>query len=97
MEKFKYIDLFSGIGGFHQAMDQLGGECVFSSEIDKYAIQTYKKNYNIDASHNVLESDYEDSRIPDHDVLCAGFPCQAFSKAGKRLGFDDETKGNSLQ
>ena len=93
MEKFKYIDLFSGIGGFHQAMDQLGGECVFSSEIDKYAIQTYKKNYNIDASHNVLESDYEDSRIPDHDVLCAGFPCQAFSKAGKRLGFDDETKG----
>ena len=93
MEKFKYIDLFSGIGGFHQAMDQLGGECVFSSEIDKYAIQTYKKNYNIDASHNVLESDYEDSRIPDHDVLCAGFPCQAFSKAGNRLGFDDETKG----
>lgn len=93
MEKFKYIDLFSGIGGFHQAMDQLGGECVFSSEIDKYAIQTYKKNYNIDASHDVLESDYEDSRIPDHDVLCAGFPCQAFSKAGKRLGFDDETKG----
>ena len=93
MEKFKYIDLFSGIGGFHQAMDQLGGECVFSSEIDKYAIETYKKNYNIDASHNVLESDYEDSRIPDHDVLCAGFPCQAFSKAGKRLGFDDETKG----
>ena len=93
METFKYIDLFSGIGGFHQAMDQLGGECVFSSEIDKYAIQTYKKNYNIDASHNVLESDYEDSRIPDHDVLCAGFPCQAFSKAGKRLGFDDETKG----
>ena len=93
MKKFKYIDLFSGIGGFHQAMDQLGGECVFSSEIDKYAIETYKKNYNIDASHNVLESDYEDSRIPDHDVLCAGFPCQAFSKAGKRLGFDDETKG----
>lgn len=93
MEKFKYIDLFSGIGGFHQAMDQLGGECVFSSEIDKYAIETYRKNYNIDASHNVLESDYEDSRIPDHDVLCAGFPCQAFSKAGKRLGFDDETKG----
>ena len=93
MKKFKYIDLFSGIGGFHQAMDQLGGECVFSSEIDKYAIETYKKNYNIDASHNVLESDYEDSRIPDHDFLCAGFPCQAFSKAGKRLGFDDETKG----
>lgn len=93
MKKFKYIDLFSGIGGFHQAMDQLGGECVFSSEIDKYAIETYKKNYNIDANHNVLESDYEDSRIPDHDVLCAGFPCQAFSKAGKRLGFDDETKG----
>lgn len=93
MKKFKYIDLFSGIGGFHQAMDQLGGECVFSSEIDKYAIETYKKNYNIDANHNVLESDFEDSRIPDHDVLCAGFPCQAFSKAGKRLGFDDETKG----
>lgn len=91
MKKFKFIDLFAGIGGFHQAMEQLGGECVFASEIDSYAIDTYKENYNIDAGINIRDVKEED--IPEHDVLCAGFPCQAFSKAGKQLGFKDETKG----
>lgn len=91
MKKFKFIDLFAGIGGFHQAMEQLGGECVFASEIDSYAIETYKENYNIDAGINIRDVKEED--IPEHDVLCAGFPCQAFSKAGKQLGFKDETKG----
>ncbi len=91
MKKFKFIDLFSGIGGFHQAMEQLGGTCVFASDIDKYAIETYKENYNIDSDINVRDVKVED--IPKHDVLCGGFPCQAFSKAGKRKGFEDETKG----
>lgn len=88
---FKFIDLFSGIGGFHQAMVQLGGECVFASEIDQYAIETYKENYGIDSGINIRDIDAKD--IPKHDVLCAGFPCQAFSKAGKQQGFKDETKG----
>ena len=91
MKKFKFIDLFSGIGGFHQAMEQLGGTCVFASDIDKYAIETYLDNYGIDSSYNIRDIKEED--IPKHDVLCAGFPCQAFSKAGKQKGFRDETKG----
>ncbi len=91
MKKFKFIDLFSGIGGFHQAMEQLGGECVFASDIDQYAIETYRENYNIESGINIRDIDEKD--IPKHDVLCAGFPCQTFSKAGKREGFKDETKG----
>lgn len=91
MKKFKFIDLFSGIGGFHQAMEQLGGECVFASDIDQYAIETYKKNYNMESGINIRDIKEED--IPKHDVLCAGFPCQTFSKAGKQQGFKDETKG----
>ena len=85
MKRFKFIDLFAGIGGFHQAMTNLGGECVLASEIDESAIKTYWKNYNIDSAHDINEIRDED--IPDHDVLCAGFPCQAFSKAGKQMGF----------
>ncbi len=91
MKKFKYVDLFSGIGGFHQAMSNLGGECVLASEIDESAIKTYMKNYGINSAHDI--NDIEDKDIPDHDVLCAGFPCQAFSKAGKQMGFSDPTKG----
>lgn len=89
--KFKFIDLFSGIGGFHQAMVQLGGECVLASEIDEPAIETYLENYGIDSNVNVRDVDAKD--IPNFDVLCAGFPCQTFSKAGKQMGFNDETKG----
>ena len=90
MKKFKFIDLFAGIGGFHQAMEKLGGECVYASEIDKFCIDRYKENYGIDANHDITEINPKD--IPDHDVLCGGFPCQAFSKAGKQKGFD-ETRG----
>ncbi len=90
MKKFKFIDLFSGIGGFHQAMENLGGECVFASEIDAHCIETYYNNYKIDANHNVRNVAAED--IPEHDVLCAGFPCQAFSKAGYQKGMSD-TRG----
>ena len=90
-KNFKFIDLFSGIGGFHQAMVQLGGKCILASEIDLPAIETYKENYGIDSNVNVRDIDAKD--IPDFDVLCAGFPCQTFSKAGKQMGFNDETKG----
>ena len=79
MKKFKFIDLFSGIGGFHQAMKDLGGDCVFASEIDESAISTYQKNYGLDSAHDITKTREED--IPKHDVLCAGFPCQTFSKA----------------
>lgn len=91
MKKFKFIDLFSGIGGFHQAMENLGGECVFASDIDKYAIETYKENYGLNSDNNIRN--VKEDQIPKHDVLCAGFPCQTFSKAGNRKGFKDETKG----
>lgn len=90
MNKFKFIDLFSGIGGFHQAMINLGGECVFASEIDSYCIESYYKNYRIDANHNIREINAQE--IPEHDVLCAGFPCQTFSKAGFQKGLND-TRG----
>ncbi|WP_051521847.1 DNA cytosine methyltransferase [Mycoplasma leonicaptivi] len=91
MKKFTFIDIFAGIGGFHQAMENLGGKCVFASEIDKYAIETYKKNYGIDPENDITKIQPQD--IPKHDVLCAGFPCQPFSKAGDRLGFEDKIKG----
>ncbi len=88
---FRFIDLFCGIGGFHQAMSDLGGICVYASDIDADCRKTYKKNYGIEPDGDITK--VEASDIPEHDVLCAGFPCQAFSKAGKRLGFADETKG----
>ena len=89
--KFKFIDLFSGIGGFHQALSSFGGECVLASDIDVNAIKVYKNNYHINSDINVR--DIKDDMVPDHDVLCAGFPCQAFSKAGKQKGFLDQTRG----
>ena len=90
-QQLKFIDLFSGIGGFHQAIRNLGGKCVLSSEIDEYAIETYEKNYHIKSAGDVKKIDIND--IPEHDVLCAGFPCQTFSKAGKQEGFKDQVKG----
>lgn len=87
MEKFKFIDLFSGIGGFHQAMSSIGGECVFASDIDLKCREVYKDNYGLDVNDDITEVKPQD--IPPHNVICAGFPCQAFSKAGKRLGVKD--------
>lgn len=90
--KFTFIDLFAGIGGFRIAMQNLGGKCVFSSEWDKQAQKTYLLNYG-EVPFGDITKESTKSFIPDDfDVLCAGFPCQAFSLAGKRLGFD-ETRG----
>ncbi len=88
--QFKYIDLFAGIGGIRIPFQNLGGKCVFSSEIDKYAAQTYEANYGEKPSGDITKISAES--IPDFDILLAGFPCQAFSIAGKRKGFED-TRG----
>lgn len=90
MNEFTFIDLFAGIGGFRIAFEQLGGKCVFSSEWDKYARITYEKNFGEKPHGDITE--IADEEIPKHDILCAGFPCQAFSIAGKKGGFDD-TRG----
>ncbi len=99
--KFKFIDLFAGIGGFRKAFDEIGGKCVFTSERDKYSQLTYKANYHCD--HDVAGdiTKIEAHEIPAHDVLLAGFPCQPFSLAGvskknslgRQHGFSCETQG----
>ena len=90
--KFTFIDLFAGIGGFRMAMQNLGGKCVFSSEWDAQAQKTYLLNYG-EVPFGDITKETTKAFIPDDfDILCAGFPCQAFSLAGKRLGFE-ETRG----
>ena len=84
---FDFIDLFSGIGGLHIALSSIGGKCVFASEIDKQARETYKANFGIEPAGDITK--IAESDIPSHNVLAAGFPCQAFSISGKQLGFDD--------
>ncbi len=89
---FTFIDLFAGIGGFRLAMQNLGGRCVFSSEWDAQAQKTYLQNYG-EMPFGDITKESTKSFIPDNfDVLCAGFPCQAFSKAGKQAGVND-TRG----
>lgn len=90
ISNFTFIDLFAGIGGFHLALNQLGGECVFASEKDEYARKTYIENHQIDPK--IFNDDIRKIaplEVPDHDILCAGFPCQPFSVAGKQKGFHD--------
>lgn len=90
--KFEYIDLFAGIGGFRLAMHMLGGKCVFSSEWDKESQKTYYANFG-EIPFGDITKDEIKNKIPDSfDILCAGFPCQSFSIAGKRGGFED-TRG----
>lgn len=90
--KFKFIDLFAGIGGFRIAMQSLGGKCVFTSEWDEQAKRTYEANFG-EVPFGDITKEETKKFIPDgFDVLCAGFPCQAFSIAGKRGGFED-TRG----
>jgi DNA (cytosine-5)-methyltransferase 1 len=88
MKKLRFIDLFAGIGGFRLALEDLGAECVFSSEIDKAAAQAYKENFGDYPAGDIRKINEED--IPTHDILCAGFPCQPFSTAGYRKGFEDK-------
>lgn len=91
--KFTFIDLFAGIGGFRIAMQNLGGKCVYSSEFDAKAQETYLANYG-EMPFGDITKESTKSFIPERfDILCGGFPCQAFSLAGKRLGFNDETRG----
>ena len=89
---FKFIDLFAGIGGFRLAMQNLGGKCVFTSEWDKEAQKTYRANFGEVPFGDITKEDIKKYIPNDFDLLCAGFPCQAFSIAGKRGGFED-TRG----
>ena len=89
---FKFIDLFAGIGGFRMAMQNLGGKCIFTSEWDKEAQKTYRANYGEVPFGDITKQQIKDYIPEEFDLLCAGFPCQAFSIAGKRGGFDD-TRG----
>lgn len=105
IKQYKFVDLFAGIGGFHTAMHSVGAKCVFASEWDKYARTSYEENYkSIEPSlfekkedgtylyfnEDITQADPKD--IPDFEVCCGGFPCQPFSVAGLKRGFDD-TRG----
>ena len=89
--KFRFVDLCAGIGGFHQALELHGGQCVFASEIQSDLQALYEKNFGIAAEGDLWK--ISPSAVPDHEVLCAGFPCQPFSKAGLQLGWKDELRG----
>lgn len=91
--RFTFIDLFAGIGGFRIAMQNLGGKCVYSSEFDSKAQESYLANYGEMPFGDITKPTTKQYIPKKFDVLCAGFPCQAFSLAGKRLGFKDETRG----
>ncbi len=97
--RFDFIDLFAGIGGFHRALASTGGRCVFASEWDSWAQQTYAANFGLTPQGDITQ--VEPGAIPSHDVLCGGFPCQPFSIAGvskanalgRRHGFEHATQG----
>lgn len=98
-KSIQFIDLFAGIGGFHQALHNQGAECVFASEWDSKCRETYQANFERISpnlfSQNCFAGDITKvdlNLIPNHDILCAGFPCQPFSISGKQMGFDD-TRG----
>ena len=90
---FTFVDLFAGIGGFHAALSELGGECVYASEIDPKAAAVYHANWGINPLGDITKDANEDQmKVPPCDVLTAGFPCQPFSKSGAQRGMD-ETRG----
>ena len=93
-KKYTFIDLFAGLGGFHIALEQLGCRCVFASELKEDLRKLYKTNFcdTPTIEGDITKVNFND--IPAHDILCAGFPCQPFSQAGKRMGFEDEGRGN---
>lgn len=85
MDGLRFIDLFAGLGGFHQALERQGHNCVFASELDPVLSGLYQANFGVKPEGDIRESF---AKVPPHDILCAGFPCQPFSKAGDQLGFD---------
>lgn len=91
----RYIDLFAGIGGFHLALQRLGHQCVFASELKADLRRLYAINFpGCEIQGDITQIRPEN--IPAHDILCAGFPCQPFSQAGKQQGFNDEKKRGNL-
>lgn len=94
---FRFVDLFSGLGGFHVALQELGGEGVFAAEWEPQLNALYSRNFGITAWADINTLDTDDlirRKVPDHHVLAAGFPCQPFSKAGDQLGFADSSQGS---
>ena len=92
MHSFRFIDLFAGLGGFHLALDRLGGKCVFAAEWKEHLRALYEVNFGLRPSGDITLVLPQD--VPDHDILTAGFPCQPFSKAGEQLGFECTEQGN---
>ena len=88
LKGYKFIDLFCGIGGFHLALSSFGAKCVFASDIDKEAKEVYKKNFDLEPADDITK--IKSTKIPPHDIICAGFPCQPFSISGDQEGFDDK-------
>ena len=95
MRKLKFIDLFAGLGGFHLALAEFGHICVFASEINEDLRELYNTNHGIECDGDINELDI--TQIPKHDIICAGFPCQPFSKAGKQNGLKDVDNGNFFE
>ncbi|MDM2987258.1 DNA (cytosine-5-)-methyltransferase [Citrobacter sp. CK196] len=91
---FRFIDLFAGLGGFHTGLSRLGGKCVFAAELDVDLRNLYLKNYGIMPEGDIRAVD--ENHVPDHEVLCAGFPCQPFSKAGKKKGAECPESGKLI-
>ena len=87
LKDYKFIDLFAGLGGFRLALESLGAKCVYSNEWDPHAQKVYAENFGHIPEGDITKVD--EKTIPDHDILCAGFPCQAFSISGKQRGFED--------
>ena len=91
----KFVDLFAGLGGFHLALSHEGHKCVFACEIKVELQNLYEKNFQMKASGDIR--DIHPSEIPTHEILCAGFPCQPFSKAGKQIGLNDPKNGSLIK
>ena len=91
-KKMRFVDLFAGIGGFHQALESLGCECVAASELDAECQKVYRKNFPNTLIYGDINECYD--KLPEFEIMCGGFPCQPFSKAGKQEGFNDKKRGN---
>lgn len=92
MQPFRFIDLFAGLGGFHLALERMGGQCVFAAEWKEHLRELYECNFGLKPEGDITKVHPRD--VPDHEVLTAGFPCQPFSKAGEQLGFECTEQGN---